>query len=82
LRRSSGGFLGVKDPVTAVTAFCHDGRMLDRPLKESDRVMVHPCYWIALGIVAREIEPGRAQEIFDDYDIRVVSSRPEIRKAQ
>jgi Cdc6-like AAA superfamily ATPase len=78
----SVGFLGVKDPATTVTAFCHDGRMLDRSLKDSDRVMIHPCYWMALGIVAGEIDAGRAQEIFDDYDIRVVSARPEIRKAK
>jgi Cdc6-like AAA superfamily ATPase len=78
----SVGFLGVKEPASGVTAFCHDGRMLDRPLKNNDRVMVHPCYWMALGIVHSEIEPGRAQEIFDDYDIRVISARPEIRKAK
>jgi hypothetical protein len=78
----SVGFLGVKDPATAVTAFCHDGRMLDRPLKDSDRVMIHPCYWMALGIVTGDMEPGSAQEIFDDYDIRVVTARPEIRKAK
>lgn len=78
----SVGFLGIKDAATAVTAFCHDGRMLDRPLRDSDRVMVHPCYWMALGIVAADMEPGSAQEIFDDYDIRVVTARPEIRKAK
>jgi hypothetical protein len=78
----SVGFLGIKDPATGVTAFCHDGRMLDRALKDTDRVMVHPCYWMGLGITLAEIEPGRAQEIFDDYDIRVVSTSPEFRKAK
>ena len=76
----SVGFLGIKDPATGVTAFCHDGRMLDRALKDTDRVMVHPCYWMALGITHNDLEPGRAQEIFDDYDIRVVSAAPEFRK--
>lgn len=78
----SVGFLGVKEQATGVTAFCHDGRMLDHALKDNDRVMVHPCYWMALGITHGEIEPGDAQEIFDDYDIRVISARPEIRKAK
>jgi hypothetical protein len=78
----SVGFLGIKDPASGVTAFCHDGRMLDRTLKDTDRVMVHPCYWMALGVAHADIEPGRAQEIFDDYDIRVVSASPEIRKAK
>lgn len=78
----SVGFLGIKDPASGVTACCHDGRMLDRMLKDTDRVMVHPCYWMALGVAHAEIEAGRAQEIFDDYDIRVVSASPEIRKAK
>lgn len=78
----SVGFLGVKDPVTTVAAFCHDGRPLDHELKETDRMMVHPCYWMALGITHSELEPDRAEEIFDDYDIRVVSKTPELRKAK
>jgi hypothetical protein len=78
----SVGFLGIKEPATGVTVFCHDGHMLDRALKESDRVMVHPCYWMALGVTHSDIEPVRAQEIFDDYDIRVISARPEVRKAK
>lgn len=78
----SVGFLGVKDPVSGIVAFCHDGRMLDRQLKEADRMMVHPCYWMALGVSHAELEPGRALEIFDDADIRVVSQTPELRKAK
>jgi hypothetical protein len=78
----SVGFLGVKDSATGVTAFCHDGTMLDRPLKDADRVMIHPCYWMALGVNHADIEPARAQEIFDDYDIRVISAQPGVRKAK
>ena len=72
------GFLGVKDTTTGVVAFCHDGRLLDRELKANDRVMVHPCYWMALGIRHDDIQAGQAEEIFDDYEIRVVSKSPEV----
>lgn len=78
----SVGFVGVKDSTTGETAFCHDGRMLDRVLKNDDRMMIHPCYWLALGITASEVEPGSAEEIFDDYEITVVSKTPEIRRAR
>jgi hypothetical protein len=78
----SVGFLGVKDATQNVVAFCHDGRMLDRELASADRVMVHPCYWMALAISNEDVEPGQAQEIFDDYEIRVVSQTPEVRKAK
>jgi hypothetical protein len=78
----SVGFLGVRDETTGAVAFCHDGRTLDRPLRETDRVMIHPCYWMALSIKVPEQEVSGVQEIFDDYDIRVVSQTPEVRKAK
>lgn len=79
----SVGFLGLKDPITGVAAFCHDGRLLDRDIKEDDRTIVHPCYWMALGMSDHMIEQQTASEIFDDYevDVKVVSQTPEVRKA-
>ena len=74
------GFWGVKDPSSNVVAFCHDGRMLDRTLRASDTIMVHPCYWMALGIADSGLEPTMAEEIFDDYEIHVFSQTSDIRK--
>ena len=42
--------------------------------------MVHPCYWMALGIADSELEPTMAEEIFDDYEIHVFSQTSDIRK--
>lgn len=78
----SVGFLGIKDPATGSVLFCHDGRPLDRTLLPSDKLMVHPCYWLGLGLMEQELDPAAAEDIFDDYDIRVISQAPEIRKAQ
>lgn len=78
----SVGFLGVKDPATGSLLFCHDGRPLDRILLPTDRLMVHPCYWRALGLTEQAFDPSMADDIFDDYDIRVVSETPELRRVQ
>ena len=74
------GFFGTQDPSSKIFAFCHDGRMLDRTLRAADKIMVHPCYWMALDIADSELEPTMAEEIFDDCDIRVFSQTPDIRK--
>lgn len=78
----SVGFIGLKDPGSGAVAFCHDGRSLDRALSPQDRVMVHPCYWMALGLKEAEVEPALLSEIYDEYDIKVVSSTPEIRRTK
>lgn len=47
-----------------------------RRVTEQDRGVVHLCYRMALGIAQEEIDPGTAEEIFDDYEIRVISQTP------
>lgn len=75
----SVGFVGVRDSVTGRFVFCHDGRAPDREFDAVDRVLVHPCYWIALNAGATTLEVGDAEDIYDEYDIEIASETPHIR---
>ncbi len=79
----SVGFIGVRDAGSGSYVFCHDGRAPSQDIGESGRILVHPCYWMALNV---EDDPGSeacdAQEIYDEYDIRIASETPEIRKSR
>ena len=76
------GFLGVQDKSAGAFVFCHDGRAPDRKLTTPDRVLIHPCYWMALNCVHGEMEQDQVEEIYDEYDIEVSSETPEIRNAK
>ena len=78
----SVGFVGVYDNSAGAFVFCHDGRAPDRELAKPDRVLVHPCYWMALNCVRSELEATEVEEIYDEYDIEVSSETPEIRNAR
>lgn len=75
----SVGFVGVRDPSSGRFVFCHDGRAPDREFDTVDRVLVHPCYWIALNAGTTTIDPGDAEDIYDEYDIEIASETPHIR---
>ena len=76
------GFLGLRDTTSGTFIFCHDGRSPDREISDKARMLIHPCYWLALGVVADVLGDTEAEEIFDDYEITVVSTTPEIRRGQ
>jgi hypothetical protein len=78
----SVGFLGVRDATTGKFIFCHDGRAPDREFAVGDRVLVHPCYWMALNCTKNHLNPDEAQDIYDEYDIEVSSESPAIRNAK
>jgi len=73
------GFLGVRDPGTGKFIFCHDGRAPDREFALGDRVLVHPCYWMALNSTHARLDPNQSEDIYDEYDIEVSSETPAIR---
>ncbi len=75
----SVGFLGVWNCTTSSYVFCHDGKDPDFAVDSSSKVLIHPCYWIALNIEDRPL-PTEVDDIHDDYDIEVRSETPEIRK--
>jgi hypothetical protein len=78
----SVGFLGIKDKSTGNFIFCHDGRDRDSEISANQTILIHPCYWMALNIFDREIQPEMAQEIYDEYDIKVSSETPERRSSE
>lgn len=77
----SVGFIGVKDSTSGAFAFCYDGSPPSREIAGTDAVLVHPCYWMALGLRRRLLADTEVEEIHDEYEIHVNSQTPEIRKA-
>jgi len=75
----SVGFVGTHDENSNTFTFCHDGRQPDREFVSKDRILVHPCYWIALNLSRNALAPDEAEQINDEYEIKVTSVSPEIR---
>jgi hypothetical protein len=75
----SVGFLGTHDEASNSYNFCHDGRNPDREFSKSDRILIHPCYWIGLNLTKDALAPEEAEQINDEYEIKVTSLTPQIR---
>ena len=75
----SVGFLGTHDESSNSYNFCHDGRNPDREFSNSDKILIHPCYWIGLNLSKNALAPEEAEQINDEYEIKVTSITPEIR---
>lgn len=73
------GFLGVHDAGAGTFVFCHDGRAPTAEFDEPDRILIHPCYWMALNCTRGDLDLHDAEEIHDEYDIEVSSETPAIR---
>lgn len=73
------GFIGLHDKSTSSFSFCHDGRTPDQGMEATDTVLIHPCYWLGLNLSRDALAPGEAEEINDEYDIKVQSITPELR---
>lgn len=78
----SVGFLGVHEDSASTFTFCHDGRTPNKAFVESDRVLVHPCYWLGLNLSRNALKPEEAEKITDEYEIKISSFTPEIRSAK
>lgn len=78
----SVGFLGVHDAATGTFLFCHDGKKPDVNLELTDKILIHPCYWMALGLTRSSLNPDEAAQINDEYEIKVLSVTPQIRHAR
>jgi len=74
------GFLGAGDEASGNYIFSHDGKRTDRLFHPGTTLLVHPCYWNALGI--QDETPGEegSEEIFDEYEITISSQVKEQRK--
>ena len=76
------GLVGIRDMTTSTYVFCHDGRSPDKNIAPTDRILIHPCYWMALNCSRNALDPDEAEEIFDEYDIEISSITPGIRNAR
>lgn len=72
-RLYSVGFIGIYNPQTSSFVFCHDGKSPDKEFETSTKVMIHPCYRLALCLKAADFTQEDLEHIHDEYDI-VVSS--------
>ncbi|MFC2973845.1 P-loop ATPase, Sll1717 family [Azotobacter bryophylli] len=76
------GFIGVHDHNTSSFSYCHDGRTPDKGFENSDRILIHPCYWLGLNLSKNALSPDEAEEINDEYDIKVESLNPKLRNTK
>jgi len=76
------GFIGVHDSSSSSYSFCHDGRTPDKGFSDLDKILIHPCYWLGLNLSKNALTEGEAEEINDEYDIKVQSSNPQIRSTK
>ena len=79
LQLYSIGFVGIEDEHSGVFVFCHDGKDPDIKIGSDRKILVHPCYWIALGISETILTKDRAEAIHDEYDVEVSSETPALR---
>ena len=67
------GFLGVKDSISDVFSFSHDGKNVSVDINKDTTFHIHPCYQKALSMDVQEYSIEEAEEIHDDYEIRIES---------
>ncbi|MEE4962431.1 ATP-binding protein [Pseudomonas alliivorans] len=79
-RLYSIGFLGLYNSQSSSYVFCHDGKEPERDFSESSKILIHPCYWLALSVQEFDIGSRGAEDIHDEYDIEVSSVSEEQRK--
>lgn len=76
------GFFGVYDPGSGSYVFSHDGRRPDAEFQPDQKLLIHPCYWMALNLTKSTLNPEEATDINDEYEIKVASVTPELRNAR
>jgi len=65
----SVGVLGIQDQGTSYYRFCHDGSTSELDNVADDRlILVHPCYWRALGISGEGSTEELLIQINDEYE--------------
>lgn len=79
-RLYSIGFLGLYNSQSSSYVFCHDGKEPEKDFSDGSKILIHPCYWLALSIQEFNIDREAAEEIHDEYDIEVSSVSEEQRK--
>lgn len=76
------GFLGIYDNKASSFVFCHDGRDPAKEVDSDAKILIHPCYWLALNLSEKTLDVDQAGEIYDEYDIEISSISEEQRNAR
>lgn len=76
------GFIGIYDDTASSFVFCHDGRDPAKEVSPDSKILIHPCYWLALNLTEKTFDIDQAGEIYDEYDIEVSSISEEQRHAR
>lgn len=76
------GFLGIFDASSGSYVFSHDGRRPETEFNPEQKLLIHPCYWMALNLSRSSLNPEEAADINDEYEIVVASVTPELRNAR
>ncbi|MCK5708864.1 MAG: ATP-binding protein [Candidatus Aureabacteria bacterium] len=79
-RLYSVGFIGIKDESNSSFIFCHDGKDPSKEISLENKILIHPCYWLALNITQQLLGIEDSEEIYDEYDIEISSISDEQRK--
>lgn len=79
-RLYSIGFVGLYNQSSSSYVFCHDGKDPDRSFSSDSKLLIHPCYLLALNSHSIELKITEAEDIHDEYDIEVSSIDKEFRK--
>lgn len=73
------GFFGLIEPGTGRFIFSHDGKRPNLVYDDSSRLLIHPCYAIALNLTPKDLSVSTSEDIFDDYEISISSESKELR---
>jgi hypothetical protein len=73
------GFFGIREQGRTSYEFCHDGRTPNSRIDNDTKLLVHPCFWLALNVTENPLDREEAEEIHDEYDIKAVSDAIERR---
>ena len=76
------GFFGVLDAASGSYVFSHDGRRPEAEFEPDHKLLIHPCYWMALGLTRNSLSAEEATDINDEYEIKVASQTPQLRHAK
>ncbi|HSX89121.1 MAG TPA: ATP-binding protein, partial [Pseudomonas sp.] len=65
------GFVGIYENHANSFIFCHDGKDPSKEFSKDSKLLIHPCYWLALNLNQTTLTPEFADDIYDEYDIEI-----------
>lgn len=74
------GFFGIVEEGTGRSIFSHDGKRPSQTYSDAGKLLIHPCYAIALNLERREPDSVSPEDIFDEYEISISSESKELRE--